>query len=412
MRRLVTVSIVCSLLCVLDSLCDASPVSAGQPIQVQASTHSLMFGQEVRFHLQVAAPDPIRSIVLAYRTSDNPGTIVETMAFDQGMTVTIDYVHRVKERYIRPFVQVTYWWTIDSMADARLTTEPQTFAYADNRFDWQTLSQSVVTIHWYRGDMRVAQEALDAAITGLDRARQDIDINATRQPIDVYLYESADDMQAALPAGTPTGTEALTLYETSVILAASGLQEATVLDLQRILPHEVTHALVHEATQSDFDRVPLWLSEGLATSVQYTFAPDPDAQLLMEEAARDQTLISLDTLCAAFPQSPARARLAYAESASVIGYIRDRYGRRALRDLVAAYGDGATCEGGVQRVLSLSLDRLQAQWTQSLAPQSGWRTFWKDSGAWAILLVLSLLIVVPFVIPVRGRMARPKDGNP
>lgn len=412
MRRLVTVSIVCSLLCVLDSLCDASPVSAGQPIQVQASTHSLMFGQEVRFHLQVAAPDPIRSIVLAYRTSDNPGTIVETMAFDQGMTVTIDYVHRVKERYIRPFVQVTYWWTIDSMADARLTTEPQTFAYADNRFDWQTLSQSVVTIHWYRRDMRVAQEALDAAITGLDRARQDIDINATRQPIDVYLYESADDMQAALPAGTPTGTEALTLYETSVILAASGLQEATVLDLQRILPHEVTHALVHEATQSDFDRVPLWLSEGLATSVQYTFAPDPDAQLLMEEAARDQTLISLDTLCAAFPQSPARARLAYAESASVIGYIRDRYGRRALRDLVAAYGDGATCEGGVQRVLSLSLDRLQAQWTQSLAPQSGWRTFWKDSGAWAILLVLSLLIVVPFVIPVRGRMARPKDGNP
>jgi hypothetical protein len=298
------------------------------------------------------------------------------------------------------------------MADARLTTEPQTFAYADNRFEWQTLSQSVVTIHWYRGDMRVAQKALDAAITGLDRARQDIDINATRQPIDVYLYESADDMQAALPAGTPTGTEALTLYETSVILAASGLQEANVLDLQRILPHEVTHALVHEATQSDFDSVPLWLSEGLATSVQYTFAPDPDAQLLMKDAARDQALISLDTLCAAFPQSPARARLAYAESASVIGYIRDRYGRRALRDLVAAYGDGATCEGGVQRVLSLSLDRLQAQWSQSLAPQSGWRTFWKDSGAWAILLLLSLLFVVPFVIPVRGRMAHPKDGNP
>ncbi len=412
MRRLVTVSIVCSLLCVLDGLCDAAPVSAGQPIQVQASTHSLMFGQEVRFHLQVIAPDPIRSIVLAYRTSDNPGTIVETMAFDQGMTVTVDYVHRVKERYIRPFVQVTYWWTIDSMADARLTTEPQTFAYADNRFDWQTLSQSVVTIHWYRGDMQAAQKALDAAMAGLDRARQDIDINATRQPIDVYLYESADDMQAALPTGTPTGTEALTLYETSVILAASGLQEANVLDLQRILSHEVTHALVHEATQSDFDSVPLWLSEGLATSVQYTFAPDPDAQLLMKEAARDQALISLDTLCAAFPQSPAPARLAYAESASVIGYIRDRYGRRALRDLVAAYGDGATCEGGVQRVLSLSLDRLQAQWSQSLAPQSGWRTFWKDSGAWAILLFLSLLIVVPFVIPVRRRMVRPKDGNP
>jgi len=412
-RRLVTVSIVLALLCALDSLYGASPVIAGEPIHVQASTHSLMFGQEVRFHLQVEAPDPIRSIVLAYRTSDNPGTIVETMAFDQGTTVTVDYVHPIRERYIRPFVQVTYWWTIDSMADARLTTEPQTFAYADNRFDWQILAQNVVTIHWYRGDMQAAQKALDIAISGLDRARQDIDVSATSQPIDVYLYENTDDMQAAMPAGTPAETEALTLYETSVILVASGLQEANVVDLQRILPHEVTHALIHEVTQSDYDSVPLWLSEGLATSVQYTFSPDPDAQLLMQEAARDQTLISLDTLCAVFPQSPARARLAYAESASVIGYIRDRYGRRALRDLVAAYGDGATCEGGVERVLSLSLDRLQAQWSQGLAPQSGWRLFWQDSGAWVILLALLFLVLLTFVIPVRAREApRPRDDTP
>ena len=97
------------------------------------------------------------------------------------------------------------------MADARLTSEPQTFAYADNRFDWQILAQNVVTIHWYRGDVQAAQKALDVAIGGLDRARQDIDVSATSQPIDVYVYENTDDMQAAMPAGTPAGTEALTL---------------------------------------------------------------------------------------------------------------------------------------------------------------------------------------------------------
>jgi hypothetical protein len=117
-------------------------------------------------------------------------------------------------------------------------------------------------------------------------------------------------------------------------------------------------------------------------------------------------------LCAAFPQSSARARLAYAESASVITYIRDRYGRQALRDLVAAYGDGATCEGGVQRVLALSLDRLQAQWSQSLAPQSGWRLFWQNSGAWVVLLALLFLVFLALVIPVRAReVPRPRDDN-
>ena len=125
MRRLVTVSIVWLFYAQLDSLYGASPVIAGEPIHVQASTHSLMFGQEVRFHLQVEAPDPIRSIVLErIRTSDNPGTIVETMAFDQGTTVTVDYVHQIRERYIRPFVQVTY--SVDDLQHGRRPPDVRT----------------------------------------------------------------------------------------------------------------------------------------------------------------------------------------------------------------------------------------------------------------------------------------------
>jgi hypothetical protein len=383
---------------------------AEEPIRVHVNAHDFAFGQQVRFQLEVESDDPIQSIVLAYRTLDTLGTTVEAMRFDASTSVRLEYVHEIRNRYIRPFIELTYWWTIVNAAGERLSTDPQTFAYVDDRFDWQTLNDGAIQVHWYQGELKVAQQALDISLAGLNRAAQDIGAEAIKS-VDIYLYATPEDLQAALPAPLPTGAEALTLYETNVVLVPFGPEGTNIPRLRRVLPHEVTHALLHEVTQSEFDRLPLWLSEGLATSVEYTFVPDPDAQLLLEEAMRARTLIPLNTLCAAFPPPPdlARTRLAYAESASIINFVRDRHGRQTLRDLVAAYADGATCEGGVQRVLKSSLDRLEARWREALAPRSKWIVFWEENGAWVILFVLFTAFPLLFIIPSRTQTpsARP-----
>jgi hypothetical protein len=111
----------------------------------------------------------------------------------------------------------------------------------------------------------------------------------------------------------------------------------------------------------------------------------------------NQELIELNTLCAAFPREWAKARLAYVESASVIDHIRDMHGRQALRDLVAAYADGATCDGGVQRVLGFSVDRLEMSWRESLAPRGSWARFWESNGSWVILVVLFAALPLLFL---------------
>ena len=374
----------------------------GQPIRVLANTHAVSFGQQIGFHLEAISETPFTSIVLAYRTSDTQGTTVETISIRPSTSVSVDHVHEIARRYVRPFVLVSYWWTLADASPARLVTEPQHFVYADNRFDWQTLSADALNVHWYRGDLKVAQQALDVAIAGLSRAQQDIGQSAVR-PIEVYFYANADDMRAALPPGSAQDAEALTLYETNVILISFGPEAVYIPELRRVLPHEVTHALLHEAMSNDHDRVPLWLSEGLATSVQYSFAPDPEAQSLLLETARQGTWLPLQDLCAMFPHDAAGSRLAYAESASAIGYIRDRYGRQGLRDLVAAYGDGSTCEGGVYRALGITLDSLETQWRASLAPQSAWVRFWQINGSWVILSILITAFPLAFLLPVRAR---------
>jgi hypothetical protein len=370
---------------------------AQEGIEVRSNEHSFLFGQEVRFALQVTSADPIESVVLAYRTSDTQGTTVESMAFEPSTSVSVQHVHEVGRRYIRPFVDVTYWWTVIDAQGTQIITEPRTFAYVDDRFEWKTQAQDGVRLHWVRGDPQVAQQALEVAAAGLGRARQDVGEADLRMPIQIYLYSSAEDLRLALPAGLPSGAQALTLYETNVILVSLGPEVSNIPSLRRILPHEVTHALIHEATQNGFDRVPFWLSEGLATSVEYAFSPDPDASIELEAALREQSWISLDTLCAGFPQDPASARLAYVQSASLINHIRDVYGRQTLRDLVAAYADGATCEGGVRRVMGVSLQRLQTVWLASLAPQGALGAFWKESGAWVLLFFLFSLLPLFFV---------------
>jgi hypothetical protein len=399
------------VLCCLSMAGGWPPALAQGSIRVVENAHATSFGREMRFSLQVESANPITSVVLAYRTSDTRGTTVETMPISPATSLRVEHVHEIARRYVRPFVEVTYWWTIVDAVQARLVTEPRSFTYGDDRYEWQTLTGDAVHVHWYRGDLKIAQQALDVAAEGLSRASQDIGpdedigMGVDGRPMDVYLYASRVDMLAALPPGSPPDVEAMTLNGMNVVLVSFPPEAAYIPDLRRVLPHEATHVRIHETTQDAHDRVPLWLSEGLATSVQYAFVPDPVAQTMLEEAARQDALIPLLDLCAAFPRDATSARLAYAESANVIGYIGDRHGRQAVRDLIVAYVDGATCEGGVYRVLGITLDGLEARWQASLAPQSGWVTFWRANGAWIILLLLITAFPLVFLFPLRARAA-------
>ena len=139
-------------------------------IRVRANAHSVTFGQEMRFSLELEGDAPITSIVLAYRTSDTQGTTVETIAFAPDKSVRVEHVHLIGDRYVRPFVLVSYWWTVVDLMGARLVTDPQQFLYTDDRFAWQELSEAGVNVHWYQGELKVAQQALQATLEGLAKA--------------------------------------------------------------------------------------------------------------------------------------------------------------------------------------------------------------------------------------------------
>ena len=167
---------------------------ADAPIKVLNNAHAATFGREMRFSLEVESEHPIQSVVLAYRTSDTGGTTVETMSVVPDTSLRLEFVHEMSRRYVRPFVQVSYWWTIVDASEARLVTEPQQFTYADDRYEWQTLGGDRANVHWYEGTVQVAQQSLDVTTKALNRAQEEIGTGedarraSSTGVVDVYLY--------------------------------------------------------------------------------------------------------------------------------------------------------------------------------------------------------------------------------
>jgi hypothetical protein len=397
------------LLCLSLILVNSQSLEAEGEIAVVESNSHYEFGQQIGFHLEASSASGITQVTLSFRATGDATTTVEHPRFVAGPSVMVDHKYDLQDRYIKPFSLIEYWWTISDAADHRLTTEVQTFSYDDNRFAWQSLTQAGVTVYWYQGIEAFGQAALDVAVEAVPRISADLGVGAPR-PIRAFLYANLSDLEGALP---PTGREWVggqAYPELGTFVAAIPPDDRSLSNMKRVIPHEITHLLIYQAAGGSLGHVPSWLNEGLATLSEEL--PDPEAAIVLETALSQGGLVPLETLCGPFPLDTGEARLSYAQSGSVVSFIRDRYGRQGLVRLIAAYADGASCRGGVERALGVSLEGLETQWRASLQPRNKWRVFLEKAGPWlglwggSCLMTLLFLETIPLSIWRRRREAR------
>lgn len=289
-------------------------------------------------------------------------TVVPT-SIDPGQQVQAQHILDTQVYNMPPGIDLTYRWMIRDAAGNELETPPQALVYHDDRFPWQELTERGVTLYWYEGDAAFGNDLMQTATRTLDRLQQEIGA-AVADPIKVYVYANIRDMRSVLP---PNEVEWVGGFaQPGLGLVVVTIEPGNMVEAQRLIPHELSHQVLHQAVDNPYGGLPLWFDEGLAVYNQET--PNRDFPLMVEAAARTDQLIPLEALAASFPADPERARLSYAQSYSMVAYIIDTYGTDKLQALVAAFRNATAVEEAIPQVLGLSIDELDAAWRTTLPP--------------------------------------------
>ena len=390
--------VVTALILACVALLLASPPASASGIGVTTNSVEHSFAQHVTFTLRANSDAQIARVYLFFRATSDEETEKKMLAPEApAREISIKYTHDVRRYPLPPFAEIIFWWQIEDEAGNQRKTPTKTFTYTDNRFRWEQLSAPGITIHWIegQGNPAFAQTALDIAQASVKEIRAELRA-PTPDPLDIFIYDSEPNLQAAMVLTGRDWVGGQARPELGAVAVAVPPEQGYSSRMKRYLPHEITHLMVYElvAPQS-YKNIPDWLNEGLATVNEQL--PTPEYTLTLEEARDRGQLLSLEELCVPFSPDPRTAILSYAQSASVVTFIRKRYGAEGIRKLLSAYADGASCTSGVEEALGISFKRLESNWRISVEPEAGWRAVMDQIGVWVGLWLLSMLVAVPMI---------------
>jgi hypothetical protein len=362
-------------------------VNADSDISVLNSSTEMHFPAALIFHLEAESPANITQARLHYQVDKMNYAQVTSEGwadFTPAPEVKTGWTWDMTTSSLPPGAAVKYWWTIKDDNGNKVETAPNTTYFTDDRYPWQSLTNSQISLFWYEGDNAFAQELLHTCEAGLARLTQYIGVYPVN-PIEVYVYASANDLQGAMIYPMEwTGGVAFTEFSTIAI----GISPDNIDWGKKALVHELTHLLVHQATFSPYCSLPTWLDEGLAMYNEGEL--DPYFHAWLRKAISEDSLISVRSLCSPFSAEPEEAYLSYAESYSLAEYLINNYGRNKMLNLLALFKQGNSCDEALTQVYGFDTDGLDSRWREKLAhPTVTASEAWQSHPA--LLAVLSAL---------------------
>jgi hypothetical protein len=186
--------------------------------------------------------------------------------------------------------------------------------------------------------------------------------------ISVVVAETDEEFHALQPGRTPEWADATAWPEAGVIyLRSPRARGASAKPLETVFDHEIIHVLLGQAFAPH--RTPRWLQEGMAQE----YAGEGSAgTLALATGVLYDDLLTLEDLHRGFPRQPEQARLAYAQSAHFVGFIRSEYGEEAMQEIVRTLARGASIDAAVYAGTGLPLHELDQQWRADLASGPLW----------------------------------------
>lgn len=316
------------------------------------------FPDGITFSIDAESSTPIARVELLYHAPGIETLSMEVPPITPGETrLTVEHPVDLRSGQLPPGIDVIYSWRIIDAEGNVTQTDEQTLLWEDNRYDWTELAGPRVTVYAYDASPEFQQAILDSAERTIDKLNNAYGFLPT-QPIRIWAYATKDDLYGALaPNSEPwiAGEAQPSLFLIRAILPPDDLRE-----VDRVVPHEITHQVSYQVTKNPFNYPPLWLNEGLAVYWQETGRDRFYTHAL--QIAKDGNVPPLRTLNGDFAYDSEGALGSYALSLSAVIYILDTYGDEGMANLLNVFREGITYDDAIEQGLGVSFDELDAGW--------------------------------------------------
>ena len=372
----------------------AAPYSAGvhaaTSVQVLDTEVEYIFGGPIIFQATLQSATPIEEVVVFVQADGTLDAKTIPAAISSSGRTKAEF--DLRQHPLRGFSEITYWYRVTLENGEVFTSEEYQFFYEDSRYEWQALESGDFVAHWYEGELEFGQEIANTAKASLQRAQTYLPMTPS-ETIHIYAYESAREMQSALQLSGQEWVAGHADPDLGVVLVSLPPGPEQQLEMERQIPHELMHVMMYQKTGPAYERLPVWLNEGLASITE--LYPNPDYYTILNNAYEEGGLLSIASLCEVFPQDSSEALLAYAETASFTRYLYNQYGTPGLERLVTHYADGLDCERGAEQALGSTLSQLETQWRREIFNEDPLISAIENLLPW--VLVLLLIIGLPLI---------------
>jgi hypothetical protein len=358
-----------SLLVVTLTFACPQSVSAAPEAEIINNLPTLNFPDSITFQATFSGNVPITSVVLEYGTDQLTCGTVVAKAFPQftpGMNVNAEWTWEMKQSGSLPPGATIWWrWRYTDDNGQENISEQKSLTWLDSAHAWQTLTSGDINLHWYGSDLTFAQDLLNAAMTGIQRLQNDAGLPPPEKAVDLYIYANTTDMQAAI-LYEPSWTGGMAFPEYNIVII--GIAPPEIDWGRRTIAHELTHVLVGHVTFSCLGDVPTWLNEGLAVYSEGELEPFSEIQL--NDAIRNNELLSVRSLSGGFSEVPSQAYLSYSESYSIVKFLIESYGQANMNSLLITLRDGTTIDEALMKVYGFDVDGLEEAWRKAIRARS------------------------------------------
>jgi hypothetical protein len=296
---------------------------AQNELRIVASSVEPEFPLILRFNLSAESDVSITDIRLHYtveRESFAQVTSEVYMDFVPDRSVDVQWAWDMRKTGGLPSgTVVEYWWTVEDIQGDKVTTVP----------------------------VRVR---FDDALTEDTGAY-------LKKPVKMYIYANPSDLQRAMVFPQEwTGGVTFTRYG----VVAIGIAPNNLDWGKRAITHELTHLVVHQMTLNPYGDLPTWLEEGLATYAEGEL--DATLTSALERGIAQGALFSVRSLASPFSVEPAKARLSYAQSYSLVEFLINSYGQNKMFELLDTFSQGSSYDEALGQVYGFDMDALNTLW--------------------------------------------------